>query len=98
MCAEKSSSGSDSEWLRKLRPWEGHDDHIHVRLHCQNKACQEQEPPPEGDGCGTELDEWMKKTAANPPYSSHPQPDEPPKFFPLQDLPPRATEVLYSKP
>ena len=26
--------GSDRAWLRKLRPWFGHDDHFHVRLEC----------------------------------------------------------------
>jgi penicillin-insensitive murein endopeptidase len=65
LCKCKSSDGSDTEWLRRLRPWWGHDDHIHVRLHCPNgEHCVEQEAPPPGDGCGEEIDEWLLKTAA----------------------------------
>lgn len=50
-------------WLRKVRPWRGHDSHMHVRLACpaDSTACQAQEPPPEGDGCGAELQSWFDK-------------------------------------
>ncbi len=39
--------------LRRLRPWEGHDDHMHVRLTCPKASprCLAQEEPPAGDGC-----------------------------------------------
>jgi penicillin-insensitive murein endopeptidase len=42
----------DRGWLRKVRPWWGHDSHFHVRLNCPEGAsdCAEQEPPPPGDG------------------------------------------------
>src|SRR5260221_5022792 len=26
------TAGTDTAWLRKIRPWSGHDDHFHVRL------------------------------------------------------------------
>ncbi|MBP6631191.1 MAG: penicillin-insensitive murein endopeptidase [Kofleriaceae bacterium] len=47
-------------WLRVLRPWWGHDDHFHVRLHCPagNTACQAQDPIADGDGCA-ELAWWL---------------------------------------
>jgi penicillin-insensitive murein DD-endopeptidase len=56
-------------WLRKLRPWWGHDDHFHVRLHCPmgDIECQTQEPPPPGDGCGTDLAWWFTEEARKPP-------------------------------
>jgi penicillin-insensitive murein endopeptidase len=56
-------------WLQKLRPWWGHDDHFHVRLRCPvgETACQDQDPPPVGDGCGTELAWWFTDEARQPP-------------------------------
>ena len=30
----ESAGEDDSAWLRKVRPWWGHDSHFHVRLHC----------------------------------------------------------------
>ncbi len=47
----------DPSFLNKVRPWYGHDDHIHVRLACPDVAelCLDQPPPPPGDGCGEEL-------------------------------------------
>jgi penicillin-insensitive murein endopeptidase len=87
----KDPAGQDTEWLRRLRPWWGHDDHIHVRLHCpKGEACTEQEPQPEGDGCGAELDEWLAKTA-NPQASS---PDDTSPPIPLAKLPPECLDVL----
>lgn len=54
----------DRTWLRKLRPWYGHDDHFHVRLHCpvETPECIAQAPVPAGDGC-KELDWWFSPEA-----------------------------------
>lgn len=54
----------DRVWLRKLRPWFGHDDHFHVRLSCPADApgCVAQAPVPAGDGC-KELDWWFSPEA-----------------------------------
>jgi penicillin-insensitive murein DD-endopeptidase len=43
----------DRGWLRIVRPWPGHDDHLHVRLRCPegSPACVDQPPLPEGEGC-----------------------------------------------
>jgi penicillin-insensitive murein endopeptidase len=56
-------------WLRKLRPWWGHDDHFHVRLQCPDgdAGCLRQEPPPEGTGCDASLDWWLSDEAQQPP-------------------------------
>lgn len=55
---------SPPTWLRKIRPWYGHDDHFHVRLACPDGSpgCQAQNPVPAGDGCG-ELDYWLSEEA-----------------------------------
>jgi penicillin-insensitive murein endopeptidase len=54
-------AGQDRGWLTKVRPWFGHRAHMHVRLRCPagSSECQEQAPPPVGDGCGAELDSWF---------------------------------------
>ena len=102
LCACKAADGSDAAWLRRLRPYEGHDDHIHVRLICPpGEKCVEQEPQPEGDGCGEELEDWMKKTANDPPHkSTHPGevPDEPMKPYPLSKMPPECIKILDAAP
>ena len=51
MC--RDAPGNDRAWLRKIRPWWGHNDHFHVRLNCPKGAtiCEPQDPIPEGDGC-----------------------------------------------
>jgi penicillin-insensitive murein endopeptidase len=53
--------GEDREWLRVLRPWWGHDDHFHVRIHCPDgdADCISGAPLPAGDGCGAELQSWI---------------------------------------
>lgn len=62
LCIEKSLSDEDQH---KLRAWWGHDDHIHVRLHCPENSpkCLAQKPIPAGDGCGEELNWWFTEDA-----------------------------------
>ena len=57
----KTTSG-DRPWLRKIRPWWGHDRHFHVRLRCpaDSPDCRNQ-PEPTGDECGGES--WFSKAA-----------------------------------
>jgi penicillin-insensitive murein endopeptidase len=91
------AAGSDRAWLRKLRPWWGHDDHFHVRLNCPKglAGCIAQDPPPAGDGCGADLAWWLKP---RPP----PAPPKPPYRLPpeltLADLPAACTGVLTADP
>src|SRR6202142_1518541 len=82
-------------WMAKVRPWYGHDDHIHVRLKCpaDSPNCRAQPPVPVGDGCSAkELDFWFKDSIL------HPKPGRPPKVPPkpltLADLPPACKSVL----
>ncbi len=62
------SAGQDRGWLRKVRPWWGHDAHIHVRLSCPpgNTQCIQQAPVPAEDGCGSDLAWWFSDEALNP--------------------------------
>ncbi|CUW40297.1 Penicillin-insensitive murein endopeptidase [Magnetospirillum sp. XM-1] len=75
-------AGGDRDWLRKLRPWWGHDEHFHVRLSCpaDSPDCERQKPMPEGDGCGDELASWSARPtwpapSPKPHHQSRPLPD-----------------------
>lgn len=81
LCQAAPPGGRD--WLRKLRPWWGHDEHIHVRLRCppDSPACTPQPALPPGDGCG-DLDWWFSAAARAPrpkPAVVPPPPPLPPQ-------------------
>jgi penicillin-insensitive murein endopeptidase len=83
-------------WLRKVRPWWGHDSHFHVRLACPatSPGCVAQDPIPPGDGCDDTLYWWVSDEALNP----KPRPPEPPKPpLTLADLPEECRAVLVAK-
>ena len=65
LCRE---AGTDRAWLRKIRPWWGHDYHFHIRLLCPpgEPECHDQAPPPPGDGCGKQLAWWFTPQALHP--------------------------------
>ncbi|MFT3452692.1 penicillin-insensitive murein endopeptidase [Klebsiella pneumoniae] len=71
-------AGSDRQWLRKVRPWFQHRAHMHVRLRCPagSLECEDQAPPPPGDGCGAELQSWFEppKPGSTPPVRISPPP------------------------
>jgi len=56
-------------WLRFVRPWRGHDSHMHVRLRCPagSAECRDLPPPPAGDGCDASLAWWLTPEARQPP-------------------------------
>jgi penicillin-insensitive murein endopeptidase len=66
MCRE---AGSDRSWLAKVRPWWGHDEHFHIRIACPSDSpqCKPQLPVASGEGCGRELDSWLKESIVHPP-------------------------------
>lgn len=80
----------DRSFLQKVRPWYGHDDHIHVRLACPAgvASCSDQAPVPPGDGCGEELAYWF----TDAPYQPSTTPPSPP--LTLADLPGACRTVL----
>ncbi len=67
-------------WLQRVRPWRGHDSHMHVRLRCPpgQPECREQAPPPPGDGCDASLAWWLTPEARRPaPRPPGPAPQMP---------------------
>lgn len=61
LCESKSKR---RKYLSKIRPWYGHADHMHVRLHCPDGSseCEAQKPLAKGDGC-EKLDWWFDEKA-----------------------------------
>jgi penicillin-insensitive murein DD-endopeptidase len=86
-------SQDDRSWMSKVRPWYGHDDHIHVRLKCpaDSPDCRAQPPVPGGDGCDKSLDHWFTASVLSIKI---------PEFggssagLKLKDLPPACIAVL----
>lgn len=97
------SAGDDRAWLQKVRPWWGHNFHFHVRLKCPVgvAGCVDQNPPPVGDGCGAQLNDWMKKLEAAEKWSKKPKKPGKPKArkeLRLADLPQDCRGVLEATP
>ncbi len=68
-------------WLRRVRPWRGHDEHMHLRLRCpaDSPECRDIAPPPPGDGCDASLDWWFSPDARRPTQPSS-RPTSPPRM------------------
>ena len=94
LCREATG---DRTWLRKVRPWWGHNYHMHLRIGCpaDSPECKSQDPTPETEGCGAELDYWFSDAILNPP-----PPKEPPKPKPpltMADLPPACKQIVFRR-
>jgi penicillin-insensitive murein endopeptidase len=91
LCRE---AGPDRDWLAKVRPWWGHDDHFHMRLTCPpgQTECENQAAVPVGDGCGKELDWWFTAEGRHP----KPSPPSPPLL--VNQLPPQCAAVAAAPP
>ena len=92
MC--KSATGNRS-WLRKIRPWYGHHYHFHVRLKCpkNQKACINQAPPPQGDGC-KEAASWVDRILNPPPPNPNAKPSKTKPPITMGRLPQQCSIVL----
>lgn len=65
----------DRSWLRKVRPFWGHDYHFHVRIGCQpgSVGCKEQADVAPGEGCDKSLAWWFTEE----PWRPNKNPDAP---------------------
>jgi penicillin-insensitive murein endopeptidase len=93
LCRE---AGTDRGWLHKVRPYWGHDFHMHVRIRCpaDDLACKPQDPAPAGDGCGKDLDWWFRDAILNAKPAVKPAKPKPP--LTLADLPAECRKVLLA--
>ncbi|HHS94381.1 MAG TPA: penicillin-insensitive murein endopeptidase [Rhodobacterales bacterium] len=88
----------DRSWLRKVRPGYGHHYHFHVRLNCPagDTTCEDQAPPPPGDGC-KDAQDWVNRILNPPPPDPNAKPKPPKPPLTLADLPSQCTSVLRSQ-
>ena len=95
MCNDEKG---DRSWLRKVRPWYGHHYHFHVRLKCPSGAsgCQDQNPPPAGDGCA-DAQQWVKNILNPPPPDPNAPKAKPRRELTMKDLPGQCVAVLQSQ-
>jgi penicillin-insensitive murein DD-endopeptidase len=89
-------AGRDRAWLQKVRPYWGHDYHMHVRIKCpaDSPGCQAQDPVPPGEGCGSELDWWFRDSVLFPKPPTVPPKPKPPMT--LAQLPAECRQVLLA--
>ncbi|MFM9856985.1 penicillin-insensitive murein endopeptidase [Pseudoxanthobacter sp. M-2] len=94
-----TSAGSDRAWLSKVRPYWGHHYHFHVRLDCPpgSEGCRPQDPPGSGDGCGSEVKEWLAKVRPRPQPATPAKPAKPKPPLPLSALPAECRTVLLAE-
>jgi penicillin-insensitive murein endopeptidase len=91
---------ADRGWLSKVRPWWGHHYHFHVRLSCPpgSQVCTDQPETGQEDGCGKEVQSWLKrmrKPAVVQPTPPKPvKPAKPKRGLTLADLPAECAELV----
>lgn len=90
-----SAETGDRSWLRRLRPWWGHNMHFHIRIACPlgQTECEPGPAIPPGDGCGPDLDWWLSDEAAEA-LAQRLKPREP---TPPRKLPAACDEVLRAR-
>lgn len=95
MCNDETGNKA---WLRKVRPWWGHHYHMHVRLKCPRGArhCEDQAPPPPGNGCAA-AESWVKDILDPPPPDPNAKPRAPRKELVMAALPAQCRGVLAAK-
>lgn len=83
-------------WLSKVRPYWGHHYHFHIRIACPQGSsdCVPQVPPPSDEGCGKELDDWLRRIGNAQPQVAQPIPLPPAK----PEKPPPAPITLDKLP
>lgn len=95
--------GRDRGWLSKVRPMWGHNYHFHIRLGCPagDNACIDQDPPPDGDGCGKELSDWLAlqhKAIFGPKKPKDPKAKpKPPVYMPLSAMPEACQQIVLKR-
>jgi len=95
-------AGKDRGWLAKVRPIWGHHYHFHIRMYCPNGGCRAQPAVGGGDGCGKEVENWLKEIKKS--LKPKPEPETAGKWIPpsarrmikMDELPPACQVVLDS--
>lgn len=95
----EATPAAERSWLGKVRPLFLHNYHFHVRLGCPpgEGSCESQKATTGEDGCGKELDDWLKLVSRPPPPEPEAKPGmkpQKPHTLTLSDLPKSCKTVL----
>jgi len=84
----------DRSWLGKVRPYWGHHYHFHIRMGCPagSTDCLPQVPTSGDEGCGSELDDWLKRVGNAAAAALQPIPVPPAK--PAKEVLPITLDAL----
>ncbi|NGO50001.1 penicillin-insensitive murein endopeptidase [Allomesorhizobium camelthorni] len=84
----------DRGWLRKVRPFWGHDYHFHIRIGCQpgSNGCKQQAATARGDGCDASLAWWFTEEPWRP--SKNPDAPKARDLMTMNSLPKECRAVL----
>jgi penicillin-insensitive murein DD-endopeptidase len=85
----------DRSWLRKIRPWYGHDYHFHIRMKCPpgSNQCKAQPDQAEGEACKpSDLAYWFTDSILHPKPPK--VPPKPPHEITLAQMPSDCRQVL----
>lgn len=97
-------AGKNRGWLAKVRPLWGHYYHFHIRIYCPNGGCRHQKAVRGDDGCGKEVDNWLKSIAKSLKPKPKPKTRPAKRWIPpserrkitIAQLPPACRKVLES--
>ena len=94
MCERKDL---DRKHLGKVQPYWGHHYHMHIRMTCppESDGCTNQSSRPNDDGCGQEIEHWMKMVRKPPAPPGTPKPS-PKALLTLDHLPADCKLVLQA--
>ncbi|MEX0344621.1 MAG: penicillin-insensitive murein endopeptidase [Rhizobiaceae bacterium] len=84
----------DRSWLRKIRPFWGHDAHFHIRIGCPpgSTGCKRQASTPKGTGCDKSLAWWFTEEPWRP--AKGPKKPKRRDIMTMASLPPACRVVL----
>ncbi len=89
-------AGKDRGWLSTIRPWWGHHYHFHVRLSCppDSAGCMNQAAVGSSDGCGREVERWLRKMRKPKTPPKPKKPRKPKPSMRLSELPPDCATLV----
>jgi penicillin-insensitive murein DD-endopeptidase len=84
----------DRRWLRKVRPFWGHNYHFHIRIGCQpgSTGCKGQEAAPQSEGCDKSLAWWFTDEPWRP--ATGPEKPKARDLMTMKSLPAQCRAVL----
>lgn len=87
---------NERAWLSKIRPWWGHHYHFHIRISCPpgSPGCQNQPAVGSGDGCGKEVDRWLRKVRPPKVVEKPKKPAKPKRQITIAQLPDACADLV----